>query len=242
MQYFASVFLGSEALRTRFGYQRRLLLIGKSIVNVIGIDRGVNFSSLSTESNHFCTKMFEPWYTGAVADLRIMSGHWWELAGGIAGFLVICDYILRGTKSVLKKATQWLQQQLSSQIPRETIRIVANERESFWANGGSVAGKPATQVEARFVATNIVNTPVQILQARIRSPKTTAAMILVRHPDKNIYGDYALLPRVPTPGSASFFLEPPIRKQKGEDFIATIVLTDNLGNEHPKKLTFRSVG
>jgi len=157
--------------------------------------------------------------------------------------LAIWDGCWRGSKSLIRTLWKWLTRHRPPGVPRETIRIVPDllPFQCFW-NNARIGGKPATRIEARFYATNITDKPVSIPQARLKSPPAQA-VVLVRHPDPeyNVYGEYPLEPGRATPGSASFFIEPPICAKKGEDFKATLVLIDSFGNEHKKEMVFKNI-
>ena len=155
----------------------------------------------------------------------------------------IWDGFWRGSKSLIRTLWKWLTRHRTPGVPRETIRIVQDlvPLQCFW-NNARMGDKSATRIEARFYATNITDKPVSIPQARLKSPPAQA-VVLVRHPDPeyNVYGEYPLEPGRATPGSASFFIEPPICAKKGEDFKATLVLIDSFGNEHKKEMVFKNI-
>ena len=169
---------------------------------------------------------------------------WWELAGGVAAIVLILETVFRGSKSVVLWLFRLLVRLVVRQprIPRETVRIVPDAHRCLWSDGATVGDKPATQVMADFHATNIARLPVTIVQARIKSPATVATMVTVRHHQGNFDGMYELMPGLVTAGRAVFFIQPPIRKKRGEEFKATVVFVDNLGNEHKKRFAFSNLG
>ena len=117
-------------------------------------------------------------------------------------------------------------------IPRETVRVVPQKR-SIWWGKGSVGGKPAMQISGRWYVTNIISDPVLVLYTYIESPHTEGH-IFTRHPEKNIYGTYPILPGKTTEISTDFWIEPPICNE-GKDLKASVILVDQFGNKHKLK-------
>lgn len=125
------------------------------------------------------------------------------------------------------------------EIPRETIRIVPQPAGHRW-HMGSVASRPAMQVVSDWFITNITNQPIHLVGAHITRPRTNG-FVLVRHPQRNIYGPYVIPPGFTTEATADFWIQPPVRKV-GQDFKATIVIVDQFGNKHAvRKVLFRSI-
>ena len=117
--------------------------------------------------------------------------------------------------------------------------------EVYWAIA-SHADKPAMAIHAAIVATNITSAPVSILAARLEAENTKRMTVLdqqvhTRHPERNVYGSYPLLPGVPTPITASFIIQPPICEPGNALKATTLVLIDQFANERKvKNLIFRS--
>jgi hypothetical protein len=125
-------------------------------------------------------------------------------------------------------------------VARETIRVVvAHPRENWWGMG-SQNKQPAMQVHGHLHVTNITEEPVHLLTTRIIRPRKarTEGMLLVRHPEQDIYGSYLIVPKGTTDVSLDFWIQPPILKE-GKDFELTIVLVDQFGNEHKVRLVFK---
>jgi hypothetical protein len=123
-------------------------------------------------------------------------------------------------------------------VPRETVRILPQVRGCRW-NIGSVSGVPAMQVNGHWYATNITGSPVLLLGARLVSPATEGHMIAVRHPERNLYGHFPILPGATTEVSTLFWVIPPSRRE-GEDFVSDVLFLDQYGNRHKiKKVRFR---
>jgi hypothetical protein len=155
------------------------------------------------------------------------------------GIGVIGSLIAAAIVAALKWGKDWFRRswrfvtRYRPRVPRETIRAIPNVHETWWALG-SMNGKPAMQVVARWHITNIIDAPVFLLRAFLLHPRTEAQMVLVGHPDRNVYGRYPIEPGSTTEGSTDFWIVPPIRKE-GEELNATIVLVDQYGNEHKVK-------
>lgn len=117
-------------------------------------------------------------------------------------------------------------------VPRETVRVLPQVGSCWWGEG-KVGDRPAMQVVGGWHVTNITGNPVRLLAARISRPRTEG-YLLARHPEENVYGSYPILPGQTTEVSSDFWVIPPVRKV-GEDFKATVILTDQYGNEHKIK-------
>jgi len=78
--------------------------------------------------------------------------------------------------------------------------------------------------------TNTTGEPVRILRARMAKPPVESDPIWTRHPKQDVYGSYPILPGATVGVMADFWIMPPVR-EVGEDFRATIVLTDQYGND-----------
>jgi hypothetical protein len=123
-------------------------------------------------------------------------------------------------------------------VPRETVRILPQVHGCRW-NMGSVSGVPAMQVNGRWYATNITGGRVLLLGARLVNPATEGHIISVRHPERNLYGEFPILPGATTEVSALFWVAPP-RRREGEDFVSDVLFLDQYGNRHKiKKVRFR---
>jgi hypothetical protein len=123
-------------------------------------------------------------------------------------------------------------------VPRETLRLVLKPRETWWYIG-SMNDEPVMQVVSHWYVTNISDKPVEVLRAFLTKPRTEGLMVLVRHPKDNIYGRYQIQQGATTELSADFWVQPPVQ-EVGKDFVATVVVLDQFGNEHRvKNVVFR---
>jgi hypothetical protein len=171
-----------------------------------------------------------------ISNICVVMEHLLNFVTSQWGIGIICSLTASSIIASVKRArefcrTLWYRlTRYRPQVPRETIRAIPNVHETWWAMG-SMNGKPTMQVVARWHVTNIINAPVFILRAFVLHPRTEAQMVLVRHPDRNVYGHYPIEPGATTEASTNFWIMPPIRKE-GEHLKAAIVLVDQYGNEH----------
>ena len=152
----------------------------------------------------------------------------WETIGGIAALLAIIGYVMKWGRATLR----WLEglaRRSSTSVPRKTIRVVAHHQTPWW-HMGSVGGKPAMQVASHWYVTNITDRPIFVLTARLVSPKT-GGMVATRHHERNLYGTFPIAPGATTEMTVDFWIRKPVRNE-GENFVGTIVLVDQFGNEH----------
>jgi len=124
-------------------------------------------------------------------------------------------------------------------VPRETLRIITIEDQCSWGNG-TVKNQPAMQVIGNWHITNIIDSNVIITKVCIKETKTVTS-IMIQHPSRNNYGDFPILANSTARGLAMFWIVPPI-KNTGKDFKATVVFTDQFGNDHQvKNIIFKSL-
>lgn len=95
---------------------------------------------------------------------------------------------------------------------------------------GSVRGRPAMQIAANFHATNIIDRDVIAVATILRKPRVHG-LIFVRHPRRDIYGRYPILPGRTTVIDVSFWIQPPVAAE-GESFSGSIAVVDQFGNRH----------
>lgn len=122
-------------------------------------------------------------------------------------------------------------------VPRETMRIIPQSHHIWWGLG-LAKGEPAMQVVCDLYISNISMSDVLLCKVSIRKPETIGH-IFVRHPNRNIYGNYPIPPGCTTEARADFWIQPPICK-KGEHLIVDIDFLDQFGNLHRvRKVKFR---
>ena len=135
-----------------------------------------------------------------------------------------------------KSVFRWIWHRLTRyapRVPRETIRILPQIR-SHWWHMGSISGQPAMQIVGDWYVTNITADTVVLLGARIIRPRKL-----------RVDGDVFVQGRSIPPGSTEevrvqFWVQPPVYKEE-EDFQATVVITDQFGNDHKaKKVVFKT--
>lgn len=155
----------------------------------------------------------------------------WEIIGGIAAIVTIIGGVVGATKAGRK----WIKKKWQSiirckpRLPKETIRAIPRDRSAWWSMG-SVHGKPAMQVVSDWFVTNISDREVLICKVRIKKPKTSGS-IIVRHPNKNIYGTYGIPAGFTTDARIDFWIQPPKLKE-GDVLEARYEIIDQLGNIH----------
>lgn len=143
--------------------------------------------------------------------------------------MAIIGTALRRGKGVVARIANLAARRDDQGRPRKTIRI-AEHRDRPWWHMGTSGGQPAMRVVGNWNVRNTTDGPVDILAARLVNPKTDGSVLTRRH-DGVIFGRYTLPPGATTEISADFWVVPPVRK-KGQQFSATVVLTDQFGNDH----------
>lgn len=131
---------------------------------------------------------------------------------------------------ILLKILDKLPFQRKDALPKQTLKLVLQPRGAWW-HMGSVNHSPAMQIVCEWHATNLTKIPVVVTTAFIKKPKTEANHPMVKHPYKNVVGNYRIQPNDTTKLMLDFWIATPLRKE-GETFKATVIVKDQFGNEH----------
>ncbi len=118
-------------------------------------------------------------------------------------------------------------------VPNQTLRLVLQPRGAWW-HMGLRNNKPVMQILAQWYVTNITTEPVIVTNGFIKKPKTETTLTLIKHPNKNVFGGFPILPRRTTQLMLDFWIQPPIYKEN-KSFKADIIIVDQFGNKHKVK-------
>jgi hypothetical protein len=130
--------------------------------------------------------------------------------------------------------------------PTDTLRFALQPEGSCWWSMGKRGDEPIMQIVGRAFATNISRVPVRIPQIELRhgflGRRRTAGMVMVRHPEENIYGFYDIGPGDTTNVSFDFWVYPPVVEAIQPFTAHSVVFFDQFGNRHRiKGVRFRSL-
>jgi hypothetical protein len=132
-----------------------------------------------------------------------------------------------------------IERRLGAAAPGDTFRVVAASRQLAW-NDGTVAGRPATQVNGRWLVTNVMATSDLILaNVHLRTPflmrwrldrdlsetDFPVAQVIPSGAAEPIHVIFWLVPRLTTPG---------------RELRATVIFTDQFANRRRIKARFRA--
>jgi len=124
-------------------------------------------------------------------------------------------------------------------VPTETLRIVQDVQQSHWGLGSS-AGTPSMQVVFNGHVTDISGRLNKVLRVDIPKPPTPAMMLLLHH-NHDARRPQALQPFENTGIDVMFFVQPVVA-EKGKPWKATLIFTDQYGNQHKlRNCVFRSL-
>jgi hypothetical protein len=148
--------------------------------------------------------------------------------GALAAVVILAGVVLKyWRRAVTWVRVTWRKLRYNS-YPRDTIRVVKHPDPSWW-HMGSVSGEPAMQVVGTWYVTNITDTAVRVLAARLENPRRDGTVSLTQ----------PISPGDTTRVATDFWVSPPVRSE-GQEFRATVVLVDQYGNEHRvKNVVFR---
>ena len=167
-----------------------------------------------------------------------------KIGGAIGTVWVACKPIpafvrwLRSWKIIKRQEFEKLQIQAradgeksgESREKQTIILLPAPSRRPFWWIMGSLAGKPAMQVNGLLQVTNISPYDVVISGAKLREPKANGS-VFVKDIESGEYGRHRIGPTVVTAVDFRIWVTLPV-KQTGEVFVADVAILDQFGNEH----------
>ncbi len=114
-------------------------------------------------------------------------------------------------------------------VPRETLRIIPDQHDSWWCVG-SVDGEPAMQIASSWFVTNVSDGNVMLCQASIRKPKTLGHVFI--HPQlTNGYGTELIPPGRTLKATADFWIRPVVCEGH-EALVVDVDFVDQFGNPH----------
>jgi len=116
------------------------------------------------------------------------------------------------------------------------LQLVPHQPRCFWSPGKR-NGRDVMIVNAMFHATSMSSDPIWLVAALLRKP-ATEGVVSVNYEMRVIGPDCALEPKRRMFARADFFVAPPLRTP-GEDFVADVVIVDNLERKHRKRVVFR---
>jgi hypothetical protein len=124
-------------------------------------------------------------------------------------------------------------------VPSETLRIVQDVQQSFWALG-SFSGIPATQVVFEGHVTDISGATNRVLRVDIPKPLTHATMILLS--DNHDTRRQQVLRAHECTGIHAMFFVQPVVGEKGKPWQTPLIFIDQYGNQHKiKNCVFRPI-
>ena len=118
----------------------------------------------------------------------------------------------------------------SGSVPTKTIMVVLPQPNGLWWHMGSRLGKEAMQVVADLYASNLTGDPLHLSETYIARPRTQGN-VLVRHPSRDIFGQYPIVPRGTSELSCVYWIVPPVRK-KEKRLMAPLIFLDQDSNKH----------
>ena len=123
---------------------------------------------------------------------------------------------------------------------RRLLFLVPNETHSMCSQSRQADGRITTSLALRFQATNVSKGSVQLSAVRLYRPwvwrrEIIANMVLLKHPNAEVYGSYSIPHNSLTYGNANIIINRSIGKA-GKPIRAVIGLQDHLGGWH--KLVF----
>lgn len=145
-----------------------------------------------------------------------------------AAIITILGAATRRGRAIVKKIWHFFTR-YHPKLPRKTLRPIQQDKFSWWSLGTS-KGEPIMQIVSEWYITNISYGDVFVCKVSLRKPKTIGN-IAVRHPSRDIYGDYLIPPGKTTEAQVDFWVQPPTRKEN-EPFVGTIDFIDQFGNSH----------
>lgn len=154
-----------------------------------------------------------------------------EIFGLVAGSITIFGFLSALTKkgrAIIKRVWHFFTR-YRPKLPRQTLKLIPKKRNCYWSMV-RMYKKPAMYVVCDWHITNISQGDVLICEVNIKRPRITGH-IMVRHPGRDIYGQYHIPPGTTTAGTVDFWIQPP-KKKEDEPFVGSLEFIDQFGNIH----------
>jgi len=130
--------------------------------------------------------------------------------GLTAAIITILGAATRRGRAIFKKIWHFFTR-YRPKPPRKTLRPIVQDKFCWWSLGTSQA-EPVMQIVSEWYITNISYGDVLICKVILRKPKTIGN-ISIRHPRRDMYGDYHIPPGNTTEALVDFWVKPPTKKE-----------------------------
>jgi hypothetical protein len=191
---------------------------------------------------------------GMAADiLSFTPGIKAQLPKDISSWLLV-SVVLFNTLAVVRAASLCMEawrNHLARLAARRTFHLSPDEMQSFWAMARQRDDSTTTQLVVRFLAKNLTDAPLGLVNARLIHPTIRGEVIhsdvMVRGTNSNLYGSAAhsghgVPGRSSLPGTASIMIRG-TRKHPPQSALTVVIgITDDEGNEQRLKLSLRGTG
>lgn len=146
------------------------------------------------------------------------------------------------TGTILKAALDALLGKLGALFPLQSWLdrpvIVPDQQRNWWHMGRTGDGRPSMQIVTYWYVTNRTDRPMSILNAYIKKPRWQG-MVMTKDARSHYYGSYPVLPHSMTELHASFYGNPPFRRE-GKTLQIKVVFVDQNGQKRTEGVEVKS--
>jgi hypothetical protein len=161
----------------------------------------------------------------------VLISYWNELVRGVIVVIGLLIAVLPWDFQLMQRA--WSKTTGARFHPKRepmSLRFEQDARQSSWSatRFGSRAG---THLHGHWCVTNTSNRNVRLLKVRLHKQGTDFTNVFTQHPDRNVFGRYPIQPYALSEVVVDFTFFPPMGRGR-EPIIASVIFTDNYGDEH----------
>jgi hypothetical protein len=96
---------------------------------------------------------------------------------------------------------------------------------------GRFGSRTGTHLHGHWFVTNTSNHNLRLLKARLHQHGADFTNVFTQHPDWNVFGRYPIQPHALSEVVVDFTFFPPMGRGR-EPIVASVIFTDNYGDEH----------
>lgn len=158
----------------------------------------------------------------------------------ILGIVVSLSLIVGWLKGWVQASCIWVFSKIKNRIcggiPKKTLLVLPpNRSNACWWHMGGINKKPAMQIIADILVTNISKNPILMHSSKLRKPETSGHAMPLHSKKAVLKNDepfgYYIKPDATITVRCDFWIQPPIKKE-GEEFVSDVGVVDQYGNEH----------
>jgi hypothetical protein len=161
----------------------------------------------------------------------VLISYWNELVRGVLVVIGLLIAVLPWDFQLLQRA--WSKTTGTRFHPKReppSLRFEQDERQSSWS-ATRFGSSAATHLHGHWFVTNTSNRNLRLLKARVHKHGVNFTNVFTQHPDRNVFGRYPIQPHALSEVVVDFTFFPPMGRGR-DPIVASVIFTDNYGDEH----------